>query len=703
MTPAESRHREGLSHMARRECAQAAARFAAATALDPRQPAAWLALGLARRELGHAGEALVALARARELDPAMPQASGQMGLVLQSLGRLPEAIELLAEEAARFPLVARNHNNLGLALAAAGRDDEAQAEFLEAVRLDRDYATAHANLAAHFQRRGDLRAAEAAWRQVIRLLPGNAPAHATLGHILATTWRAAEAQPVLERALALDAGRAEAARTLAWVLCRLNRPEEARAVARGVLARHPDDLHASIVEALALPAIYDSVEDVAAARARYERGLEDLVARSSRFEADAAQVLALAWENFHLAYQGGDDRMLQEKYAGFLARLARHASPRHYGPRARRDRAPGERLRVGILSSFLRDCTAGKYFRSWAADLARERFEVFAYYTGHVTDAFSRALGASVENYRRIVDTPVRVADVVLADQLDVLVFPDVGMDTASYLLAGMRLAPVQCAGWGHPVTTGQANVDYFLSCDAMEPPGAQAHYSEVLVRLPGIGTRYARPGPPSAKSRGELGLPETGPLLLCPQSLFKIHPDNDGLFARILATDPAARLVFFRDHDEPLTDHFRRRLFRVLAQAGVDGKARTVFLRRLEHADYLRVNECCEAMLDTLHWSGGNTSLDALSAGLPVVTLPGAPMRGRQSLGMLRILGMDELVARDREDYVRIAVRLGRDETWRREVRSRIAGGVAALFDQQAPVEALGDFLEAAAAGTRA
>ena len=127
------------------------------------------------------------------------------------------------------------------------------------------------------------------------------------------------------------------------------------------------------------------------------------------------------------------------------------------------------------------------------------------------------------------------------------------------------------------------------------------------------------------------------------------------------------------------------------------------MFLRRLEHADYLRVNECCEAMLDTLHWSGGNTSLDALSAGLPVVTLPGAPMRGRQSLGMLRILGMDELVARDREDYVRIAVRLGRDETWRREVRSRIAGGVAALFDQQAPVEALGDFLEAAAAGTRA
>lgn len=700
MTPAESRHREGLSHMARREFERAAACFAEAASLDPRQPAAWLALGLARRELGQGEEALAAFAHARELDPAIPQAAGQMGLVLQAMGRLAEAIAHLVDETARFPQVARNHNNLGLALAAAGRDAEAQEAFLMAVRLDGDYTMAHANLAVLFQRRGDLRAAEAAWRQVIRLAPDDSAAHARLGHILATSWRAAEAEPVLRRAVELDPGNDSAARALAWVLCRLDRPGDARAAVRPLLERHPDDLQACVVEALALPAIHASAEALARARARYSEGLDGLIARTPRFEADPAQALALVWENFSLAYQGGDDRILQEKYAAFVARLGRLASPRHYAPRPRRQRAPGERIRVGFLSSFFRDCTAGKYFRAWAEDLDRARFEVFAYYTGHVTDGFSRAFAQSVEHYRRILATPVQVADAVLADALDVLVFPDVGMDTASYLLAGMRLAPVQCAGWGHPVTTGQANVDHFLSCGAMEPPGARAHYTENLALLPGIGTRYARPGPASAKSRADLGLPADGALLLCPQSLFKIHPDNDALLARVLAAADGASLVFFRDHDDPITEHFRRRLHATLAREGVDGEARTLFLGRAEHADYLRVNECCDAMLDTLHWSGGNTTLDALASALPVVTLPGAFMRGRQSLGMLRLIGMEELVARDGDDYVRLAARLCRDRPWRDGLSARIVARSGALFDQREPVEALEAFLESAAAG---
>ena len=701
--PAEARHREGLAHMARREFARAAACFEEAARLAPDHPAAWLALGLARRELGEAGAALAAFTRARDLDPALPQAHAQMGLVLQAMGRLPEAIACLAEEAARFPQLPRNQNNLGLALAAAGRDEEAQAAFVEAVRLDRDYATAHANLAALFQRKGDLRAAEAAWRQVIRLRPEDAPAHAHLGHLLASGWRAPEAEPVLRRAVALDPEGAAPARTLAWVLCRLNRPEEARAVARGILSRRPDDLQAGVVEALALPVVYESAAHLAEARARYARGLDGLVARLPRFEADPAQVLALAWENFTLAYQGGDDRPLQEKYARFVSHLARLASPRHYEAKAPRARAPGERLRVGFLSSFLRDCTAGKYFRSWLTDLPRDRFEVFAYYTGHVTDDFGTALARSVEHYRRLAGPAVHVADAVLADAPDVLVYPDVGMDTASYLLAGMRLAPLQCAGWGHPVTTGQAGIDCFLSCDAMEPAGAQSHYTERLVRLPGIGTRYARPAMPAPLPRAALGLPEACPLFLCPQSLFKIHPDNDALFAAVLAASPAARLVFFRDHDEPLTAHFRARLLAALAARGIDGETRAVFLGRLDHAGYLRVNAACDAMLDTLHWSGGNTSLDALAAGLPVVTLPGAFMRGRQSAAMLGLLEMPELVARDHEDYVRIAARLAGDRAWREELSSRIRERSGRLFDRPEPVEALAAFLEAAVPAARA
>ena len=82
--------------------------------------------------------------------------------------------------------------------------------------------------------------------------------------------------------------------------------------------------------------------------------------------------------------------------------------------------------------------------------------------------------------------------------RLDVLFYPDIGMDPVTYFLAQARLAPVQCATWGHPVTTGMPTIDYFLSCDAAEPEGAETHYSEILVRLGGLPFSYRRPSHPN-------------------------------------------------------------------------------------------------------------------------------------------------------------------------------------------------------------
>jgi predicted O-linked N-acetylglucosamine transferase (SPINDLY family) len=109
-----------------------------------------------------------------------------------------------------------------------------------------------------------------------------------------------------------------------------------------------------------------------------------------------------------------------------------------------------------------------------------------------------------------------------------------------------------------------------------------------------------------------------------------------------------------------------------------------------LPHDDYLRVNLACDAMLDTLHWSGGNTTLDALACGLPVVTLPGAFMRGRQSSAMLRAVGAAELVASSIDDYRAIASRIIDDRGWRLQLSATIRGGLGELFDRPEPVRAL-------------
>ena len=288
-----------------------------------------------------------------------------------------------------------------------------------------------------------------------------------------------------------------------------------------------------------------------------------------------------------------------------------------------------------------------------------------------------------------------RIAD----DDLDVLVYPELGMHPETFTLASLRLAPVQCAGWGHPTTSGHPEIDWFISCADMEPPDAQRHYSERLALLPGLGTRYAMPRATPGRGRADFGLPEDRTLYLMPQSLFKIHPDNDDLVAGVLERDPQGVVVVFASHHENLTQAYAARLGRALEARGMDIHERACFLAPfLPHGEYLRLNELCDVMLDTLHWSGGNTSLDALATGLPIVTLPGQLMRGRQSQAMLRTLGLDELVASDVEAYVETAVRLGRDPAARARLAQVIAVRRGELFEREEPVRALEAFLERAA-----
>jgi CRISPR-associated protein Csy1 len=207
-------------------------------------------------------------------------------------------------------------------------------------------------------------------------------------------------------------------------------------------------------------------------------------------------------------------------------------------------------------------------------------------------------------------------------------------------------------------------------------------------VTLPGIGTRYAAP-PPQAAEREKIGLPVSVPLLLCPQSLFKIHPDNDALFARVLGAVPNGALVFYQGRDPALDAKFKARL----EGAGISG-GRVIMLEQRSHEAFLAVNAVCDVMLDTLRWSGGNTSLDAIASGLPIVTLPGTFMRGRQSAGMLETMGLSELMACDVEDYVRKAAAIATDGAYRRELSRRIEDSRGRIFDDATPISALAGFL---------
>jgi CRISPR-associated protein Csy1 len=157
-----------------------------------------------------------------------------------------------------------------------------------------------------------------------------------------------------------------------------------------------------------------------------------------------------------------------------------------------------------------------------------------------------------------------------------------------------------------------------------------------------------------------------------------------------------------FPARQERFNQAFSERLARAFERHGLDLRERVRFLDFVPHGTYLRVNQLCDLMLDTVHWSGGNTSLDALASGLPMVTLPGAMMRGRQSAAMLQAMGLDELVVANAAQYVETAVRLGRDRDARRAIAARIAENRACLFERDEPVHALEDFLARAVTEAR-
>jgi predicted O-linked N-acetylglucosamine transferase (SPINDLY family) len=271
----------------------------------------------------------------------------------------------------------------------------------------------------------------------------------------------------------------------------------------------------------------------------------------------------------------------------------------------------------------------------------------------------------------------------IAALELDILFYQDIGMEPTSYLLAFSRLARVQCVSFGHPNTTGIPNMDYFVSNDLYEPPDGAYHYSESLFLLKDLPTLayYYRPAPPPERiDRQSFGLDDADHVYLCPQMLFKLHPEFDDILAGILRRDARGIVALIRgqypDYHEQLEARFERSL--------PDVAHRIVLLDRMDFPRFLALLSIADVCLDTPHFNGMNSSLEAFSVGTPIVTLPGGFQRGRHTQAMYRKMGILDLIAADAAHYVSIAVRLGCDKAFADAVRARILAANGVLYENR-------------------
>ncbi len=270
-------------------------------------------------------------------------------------------------------------------------------------------------------------------------------------------------------------------------------------------------------------------------------------------------------------------------------------------------------------------------------------------------------------------------------------------MDPVAIRLAAQRLAPVQSSSWGHPVTSGFPTLDYYLTSDAMEAEDGDASYTETLVRLPHLGIYYeAAALPDVALTRADIGLDEAALVFWCGQSLFKYLPEFDDVFPRIAAESGHCQFIFIEyEPGSYVTQVFRERLDAAFAKFGLDPARYCVFVPRMSQARFTKLFTLCDVILDSIGWSGGQTTLESMSSNVPIVSMPGRLMRSRHTAAMLHLMGVSDTVAATLEEYVAIAARLANDAAWRRDMSSRIAEGKHRLFRDRAAIRGLEAFLE--------
>jgi uncharacterized protein (TIGR03032 family) len=503
-------------------------------------------------------------------------------------------------------------------------------------------------------------------RRAAEARPDSAEILNHLGNAYQDTGDQVQALDCYERAAAADPNFGPALQNLGYLLVNRGRTDEGVEHLRKAQARSPAPVNRVLI-ATALPVIYESAEDLHERRKQLDSEVAGLV--EDGLAIDTTDTLVPT--NFFVAYQGQNDRLIAES----LGRVYR--GPDLVAATARTKSS--DRPRVGFLSAYFRDHTIGRLNVGRIAGLSRERFETVVLSVGRHNDPMAARYEETADRFVPLPRDVATARQLIAEQDLDLLLFTEVGMDALSYTLAFSRMAPVQCATWGHPTTSGSEHMDLFLSSDLLEVADADSQYSEKLLRPKTLATFYERPvRPEPLGSRGELSLDPEANLYACPQTLFKLHPEFDRLLAEILRRDPDGLLLLIEGRASEWTAKLRERFARTMP----DVTDRIRWLKPLPREDFLRLLGVVDVVLDPTHFGGGNSSYEALAMGTPVVTLPGDLLRNRITRALYAKADYMDLVADDEEAYIELAVGLCRDRERNVAARARIADARDALFD---------------------
>jgi len=636
----------------------AVAAYRAALAIDPGDAYANYNLGKLLFTQGALTEAEQLLRRALVTQPEFPEAEVVLAQALEAMGNPAAAAQALERALSARPDYFGALCNYAAVLRRLGRPGDSEAALRRALALDAGDASVNYELATLLMARGALSEAESLVRRALRTEPRFAAAYATLSDICGAQGDVEGSAKALEAVVALRPDWVEARYNYGCMLKKQMKLDGAEDAFRRAIALNPQFVPAHRM----LGSVLLGQCQIPQALQVYGEGR--LQAPSS-FELESAELFAL---------NASDEISTDELFARHLAFGARleEAIPCRFAPF---DNAPdpNRRLRIGYVSGDFCYHVVTLFLTPVIEQRDRSSFEVYCYSTGGRVDEFTRRLSAQVDVWRDAAPLSDReLADLVHKDGIDILV--DLGGHSGLPKLGvfAQRPAPVQATWLGYLSTSGLTRIQYRISDVYSDPPGQTDRlHTERLVRLPHSQWCY-RPfvtidhvsEPPCARN----GYITFGSF----NQAVKLSPSVRRLWAEILTQLPESRLVVLGVQKGRAQED----LYRDLADGGV-ARDRVSIHSYVSLEDYFRWYNAIDIALDTLPYSGGTTTCDALWMGVPVVTSPGERSSSRSAASILTTAGLRDWIAATREEYVALAVRFaGQREALaalRASLRSRI------------------------------
>ena len=342
-------------------------------------------------------------------------------------------------------------------------------------------------------------------------------------------------------------------------------------------------------------------------------------------------------------------------------------------------REPGERLRIGYISSDLRGHAVGMVAAELFELHDRSKVEVFVYYCGiSASDSFKERIKNATEHWCDIASLNEQaVARLILDDKIQILVDLNGHTRGSALKTLNMRPAPVIVNWLGYPGTMGSPCHHYIIADDFIIPKDSEVFYSEKVKRLPCYQPNDRKKVVAKSPTRAEVGLPEDAMVYCSFNGVQKLTSFTWGRWMSILKLVPNS--VLWMLATEPTTDRLRE----LASEYGV-APERLFFAAPMANADHVARYPLADLFLDSFPYGAHTTASDALWMGVPMVTLAGRGFAARVCGSLVKSAGVEELICTTADEYVAKAVALGTNHQERQALRDRLVANrnTNVLFD---------------------